>query len=75
MAEKVDLLYRQSYHGVYGSMVVAVLWASLMWTRAPREALFTWLALMVLATAIRVALFRAALTVSRCGLAAPGRRA
>lgn len=57
MVEKVDLLYRQSYHGVYGSMVVAVLWASLMWTRAPREALLTWLGLMVLATAIRVALF------------------
>ncbi|MCX7032464.1 MAG: GGDEF domain-containing protein [Arenimonas sp.] len=56
-ADKVRLLYRQSYQAALSTIVVAVLWASLMWQHVPRPTMLTWLGLMAFATLVRLSLF------------------
>ncbi len=56
-ADKIRLLYRQSYQAALSTIVVAGLWATLMWEQVPRSTLLTWLGLMAVATLVRLSLF------------------
>jgi diguanylate cyclase (GGDEF)-like protein len=56
-ADKIRLLYRQSYQAALSTIVVAGLWAALMWEHVPRPAMLTWLGLMAVATLLRLSLF------------------
>ncbi|MEQ1515283.1 MAG: GGDEF domain-containing protein [Usitatibacteraceae bacterium] len=51
--DKLQLLYRQSLHSVFASVVAASLWAAVMWLYAPRTALLGWIAAMALVSALR----------------------
>jgi len=57
--DKLRLLYRQSWHGVFGSLVAAALWVALMWQQAPRNALIGWMAAMAFVTLVRTIVFYA----------------
>jgi diguanylate cyclase (GGDEF)-like protein len=56
-ADKIHLLYRQSYQGVFSSIVAGALWVAIMWGAASRHALLTWSACLVACGALRVATF------------------
>ncbi len=55
--DKVQLLYRQSLHAVFFSLIAATFWTSIMWPVASRAALTWWIVAMLAATAIRAGLF------------------
>ncbi|MBL8513690.1 MAG: GGDEF domain-containing protein [Betaproteobacteria bacterium] len=56
-ADKIRLLYRQSFQGVFSSLVAAGFWMALMWSHAARNALLTWAALLIIASLLRTAVF------------------
>lgn len=58
-ADKIRLLYRQSFHGAFGSLVAASMWAGLMWSAVPRSRLGLWFAALGVVTIIRLLIFRA----------------
>ncbi len=55
--DKLQLLYRQSLHGVFFSIIAATLWAALMWSGEIRGALIGWIAMMLAVSGIRAGLF------------------
>jgi diguanylate cyclase (GGDEF)-like protein len=55
--EKVQLLYRQSLHAVFFSIVAASFWVAMMWSVASRNALVMWIVAMLVVSVIRLALF------------------
>ncbi|HEX4857563.1 MAG TPA: GGDEF domain-containing protein, partial [Usitatibacteraceae bacterium] len=56
-ADKIRLLYRQSFQGVFSSLVAGALWCALMWDRAPREKLLLWLGTLFVVALARAGLF------------------
>lgn len=56
-ADKIRLLYRQSYQAVFSTIIVAAFWVTLMWSHASHVNLTVWLALVTVATIVRVSLF------------------
>jgi diguanylate cyclase len=58
--DKLQLLYRQSSHGVFGSLIAGVIWAAIIWQH-PQEAshsgLSLWLLTLALVSGVRLMLF------------------
>jgi diguanylate cyclase len=58
--DKLQLLYRQSSHGVFGALVAGVIWAAIVWqypSEANRTAVSIWLIALALASGLRLLLF------------------
>lgn len=56
-ADKIRLLYRQSFQAVFSTIIVAALWAALMWGHASHSSLLIWLSLLSVGSVARIALF------------------
>jgi diguanylate cyclase (GGDEF)-like protein len=56
-ADKIRLLYRQSFQGVFSTLVAAGFWIALMWHHAARDALLWWAGLLILASLLRGGVF------------------
>lgn len=56
-SEMVSLLYRQSWHALAFSLMIAVVIGNALWHTAPRGDLLAWGALIVLAFLVRLAVF------------------
>lgn len=56
-ADKIRLLYHQSYQAVFSTIVVAGLWVTLLWQHASHSNLMIWLGLLAVATLGRILLF------------------
>lgn len=56
-ADKLKLLYRQSFPALFVSLVVAVLFCWVLWGRADGAILLAWITLLILGTLGRLALF------------------
>jgi diguanylate cyclase len=58
--DKLQLLYRQSSHGVFGTLIAGVIWATIIW-QYPQEvshsAISLWLLTMALVSGVRLMLF------------------
>jgi diguanylate cyclase (GGDEF)-like protein len=63
-ADKIHLLFRQSFQGVFSSLIAGVLWVAAMWTHAPRAELLTWMGVLLAVSLTRIATF--ALYRTRC---------
>lgn len=57
VTDKLQLLYRQSLHGVFSSTVAASLWVATMWSVATRTTLTLWIVALIVASGIRAGLF------------------
>lgn len=60
--DKLQLLYKQSSHGVLGSLLAGVFWAVIVWDNAPepvRNDVAMWIIAMAVTSGIRLALFLA----------------
>ena len=57
VADKLQLLYRQSLHTVFSSLVAASLWATIMWPVATRATLTLWIVAMLAVSVTRAGLF------------------
>ncbi len=58
--DKLQLLYRQSSHGVLGSLVAGVLWAAIVWQHphdASRSAVSIWLLALAIVSSMHLVLF------------------
>jgi cytochrome c-type biogenesis protein CcmH/NrfF len=56
-ADKIRLLYLQSYQAVFSTLVVAGLWVTLLWNQASHSNLMIWLGLLAVTTLGRILLF------------------
>lgn len=56
-ADKIRLLYRQSFQAVFSTIIVAGLWVTLMWDHTSNSRLLIWLGLLGVATIARILLF------------------
>ena len=56
-ADKLQLLYRQSFPAVLVSVITAVILSTILWTHVEQTLLFTWLGCVLLSSAFRLALF------------------
>lgn len=56
-ADKIRLLFHQSYQAVFSTIVVAGLWVTLLWQHASHSNLMIWLGLLAVATLGRILLF------------------
>jgi diguanylate cyclase (GGDEF)-like protein len=56
-ADKLKLLYRQSFQAVFISIVVALLYTGIVWSDINRTALIIWLSAIFISTVFRLVLF------------------
>lgn len=56
-SDKLQLLYHQSHHAVFFSVVGAALYVIIFWTHVSHDFLLAWLAAIVFASLIRIILF------------------
>jgi diguanylate cyclase (GGDEF)-like protein len=68
-ADRLQLLYRQSFPAVFVSVAAATLLALLLWPAADREAVGLWMVILIGTSLARVALFAAYQVKSPSGLA------
>ena len=55
--DKLQLLYRQSLHAVFFSIVAAVIWVSIVWPAANQHKVIWWIVAMVVVSVARAVLF------------------
>jgi diguanylate cyclase (GGDEF)-like protein len=67
LADKMELLYRQSFHAVFVSLFTALLLAIVLWGHMPQGYLFSWYGLIGVASLGRLTLFLRFRTVSPKG--------
>jgi len=56
-ADKLQLLYRQSYPAVFFSLIAAFIYAKILWGQVNNNSLLIWLGIVVVASLIRLSLF------------------
>lgn len=56
-ADKLQLLYRQSYPAVFFSLIVAFLYVNILWDQVNNKSLFIWLGIVIVASLVRLFIF------------------